>query len=379
MNKKATAVALVALMTLGMVATAAAATNGGSNLEDTNTPDTNDTSQNESSDITVSVSSTTEIDVKPNSLTFTGLNIGTQTTKETSGESPRFGSFTIDNIGSEYIDRVWASATHPTSDPFGTGDPSAYDAGNFLQIKPSDASSTAVRGNDTVYHYVNRYEFANSWSSSRGEIPSYIRADPGTVLSSGTAKDTYVGRLQAGNEWYFYTIVTGSTNDVCDGSGNAKLRIGQSVHSSSKFGTVDFRATASDYSNYTIKETSGSYGLTGSKVKLNYTVGGSTVTRKYDLLTRCTPGATISQPHVIRTRYNVQAGDVADLTAGTDANASQTQFLLSTGSSSSMLKPGQQLVIDAAIEVPQGVPTGQVQAGQLTFYVTSDYTAGPES
>ena len=374
MNKKATAIFL-ALLTVGMVGTASAQT-----LEEDNNVSSSDADNvtSEGSDITVSISSTTAIDVKPNALDFTGLNVGEQVTEENDGGT-QFGSFTLENIGSEYIDRVWAEATHPTTDPFGTGDPSNYDAGNFLQIKPSDATPSGVNGDDSIYHYVNRWEFANSWNSAQGQIPSYIRASPSEALSGDTAADTYVGRLSAGDEWYFYTIVTGSSNDVCDGSQNAELRLGNSKHSSSDFGTVDFTHDGGDYSTFGIEQTDGEHGVTDATVSLTYNVDGSDVTREYDLLTRCDMASSGNDPHTIRTRYNVRAGDVGDITASkngtTDATGSRSQFLVSTGTAADMLLPGEQLIVDAAVEVPQGVPQGGVQTGSLTFFVTSDQDA----
>lgn len=374
MNKKL-ATAMVALMTLGMVASVAAQ---GANLEGTNTPDGDDTSADESSNVEVGVSSTTSIDVRPESLTFTGLEVGSQVTEETTGTNI-FGSLTLENIGSEYIDQVWASASSIDSDPFGTGDPNNYNAGNFLQIKPANATDGGVKGDDSIYHYVNRYEFANSWSNSSSEIPPYIEADPTQVLSSGDAQDTYVGRIQAGDEWYFYTIATGTSNNVCDGSGNAVLRIGNSVHDSSNFGTVDFtNGGPGDYTELGIQTTSGNYGLADATV--NVDVDGGSTTREYDILTQCdTADSSASDPHIIRTRYNVQAGGIADLTetggGGSDTAGSTAQFLLEAGGASENLLPGEHLAVDTAIEVPQGVPQGDVQSGSITFYVTSDDSA----
>lgn len=375
MKKQLATITVLAALVLGMTFSGASQTLEGSN--EVNSSDADNTTS-EGSDINVGISSTTAIDVKPNSLDFSSIDVGGQVTEETTGDNI-FGSFTLENIGSEYIDRVWVEGSSVTQDPFGTGDPQNYDAGNFLQVKPNNATPSGVNGDDSVYHYVNRYEFSASWSNSTNEIPSYIRAAPSETLSSGTAADTYVGRIRAGDEWYFYTITTDSSTDVCDGSAGAELRIGNTKHSSSAFGTVDFTSDGTDYSTYSIQETNGEYGLSGSTVDLTFDVNGESVTRSYDLLTRCDVSGTSQDPHTIRTRYNVRAGDLEDITISdsgtTDASGSQTQFLLSTGTASDMLLPGEQLVVDAAVEVPQGVPQGSVQSGTLTFHVTSDADA----
>lgn len=382
MNKKATILAL-ALLTFGMTFSATAQTLGpGNNATD----DPNDERQNGSSNVTVSIASKTAIDVKPENLDYSGLSVGTQT-EEGDNSGNTFGSIELENIGSEYIDRIWAEASAPDSDPFGTGNPDNYDAGNFLQVRPSNATAkTSVTGNSSVYHYVNRKEFSSSWTNTTGEIPSYIEADP-SVSDSGDPVDSYVGRLRAGDEWYFYTIYTGvsGSQDICDGGGSAILRVGNTPHSSDQFGTVDFTTQGNtDYTEYDISQTGGTYGVASggpgdeAGVRLEFTDSeGDTFYREYDILTVCdTDKAVASDPHVIRTRYNVQAGDTTDLTAGAQTG-SRAQFLLNAPSSteSSMLLPGEGITVDTAIEVPQGVPAGPVQEGQLTFYVTSDEDA----
>ena len=166
------------------------------------------------------------------------------------------------------------------------------------------------------------------------------------------------------------------------GSGDSILRVGNTPHSSDQFGTVDFTSQGNtDYTEYDITQTGGTYGIASNApgsdtgVRLSFTdSNGDTFYREYDVLTVCdTDKAVADEPHIIRTRYNVQAGDATDLTAG-DLTGSRAQFLLDAPSSteSSMLLPGEGITIDTAIEVPQGVPAGSVQEGELTFFVTSD-------
>ncbi|WEL23052.1 hypothetical protein [Candidatus Nanohalovita haloferacivicina] len=375
MNKKLTILA-VALLAFGMAFSATAQSLEGDNTQNTSDGDVN---TSESSNITVSVASKTAIDVKPESLDYNSLDVGTQTlTGDNGGNS--FGSIELENIGSEYIDRVWTSATAPSDNPFGTGLPGEYDAGNFLQIKPANSSSkSSVRGNTSTYHYVNRHEYANSWSSERGDIPSYIEAAP-TEVDSGV-DDVYVGRFRAGSEWYFWVIPVAS-DDICDGSsGPSIIRVGNTAHSPDSFGTVDFTDSGpGDWREYNIVSTTGSYGVATKSgdgetgIRLNMSDGSY---REYDVLTGCDTGkSAISDAGTIRTRYNVQAGDVDDLTAGTETGE-RSQFLLNADSANPerMLLPGEGLTVDTAIEVPQGVPQGGVSQGQITFYVTSDQSA----
>jgi hypothetical protein len=387
MNRELTVSAVLALFIVGMAFSGAAQDGNTQVLEDNNEINSSDSDvyQNESSNITVTVNSKTQIDVKPEELNFPSMDVGTQEVESSNGNNG-FGALEIENIGSEYIDRVWVNATAPSSDPFGTGDPTNYDAGNFLQVKPSNESSkVSVRGNSSTYHFVNRYEFTTAWSSSGGEIPSYIEADPSNIDNGGTPSETYVGRLSAGDQWYFYVIATGSSNDVCDGTGSAIMRLGNTSHSPDQFGTVDFTESGpNDWREYEISQSTGDYGIVSggptseTGVRLNLTDSNdNSFYREYDMLTACdTADFASSDPHTIRTRYNVQAGDEEDLTAGTETG-SRTQFLLEAGSASpgNMLLPGEGLTVDTAVEVPQGVPEGGVQNGEVTFFVTSDYDA----
>ncbi len=390
MNKKQlTTTAVLTALVLGMTFSGAAQTLEGDNqVQDSD----DDNATSETSDITVGVTSTASIDVRPTSLDYPNMDVGSQETTATGPQDENtFGSISLENIGSEYIDRVWASSTSMTDDPFATGLPGEYNAGNFLQIKPANSTAKpSVRGNTSTYHFVNRYEFANSWDDSQDDIPSYIEANPTQVRSSNPAMDTYVGRIRAGDEWYFYAIVTGETDDRCDGDGNAVLRVGNSSHTTSDFGTVDFthpdNGGPRDWTEYDIEATNGAYGLTASPVEVNLTdEDAHNKVREYDFLTACSSDTgslgSVSQtdPHALRTRYNVQAGGVEDLTVASgstgDAAGTRTQFLLEASDPADMLLPGESLTVDTAVEVPQGVPEGDVNSGSITFSVTSDYDA----
>jgi hypothetical protein len=356
-------------------------------LEGGNTLDTDDETQNASSDITVGVNSKTQIDVKPGEMNWPNMDVGTQndTAVGPSGANT-FGSIEISNIGSEYIDRIWVNATAQDSDPFGTGNPGNYDAGNFLQVKPSNnTGKSSIVGNTSTYHYVNRYEF-NTEAGNDGEYPSYIEADASNLDS--TTQDSYVGRFRSGDEWYFYAISTGSDAQCNGGAGDDYIRIGNTRHSPDQFGTVDFTENGpGDWTQYNITNTNGEYGLVSDSpdgeigVRLEFSDSeGNPIYREYDVLTACEVsqgGSTFSEdaPHTIRTRYNVQAGDVPDLTvaASGDTAGERTQFLLRGSSPEGTLLPGEGIAIDTAVEVPQGVPEGGVQDGQVTFFVTSDY------
>ncbi len=334
----------------------------------------------ENSTVNVTVTSEIAIDVHPENLNFPSASVGSQVTTSDRG----FTAIEVENIGSEYIDKIWLNATKPSDDPFGTGIPDNYDAANFLQVRPNNQSGL-LTGDSDDFHYVNRVEFG-----STTDYPSYIDVDG--QFNSANPDDVIVGRLRLADEEYFYAIPVGS-DGTCDGTstdfdgGSGIIRIGNTSHTSDRLGTVDFDDTADvqssiDWTEYSINELSSSdYGITGAGpdtpngVNLWKDKGtASEVNRTYDLLTICdTSKSAASTPHVVRTRYNPEAGGADDLTT---ANSQAAQYILNAGvTTSNMLTPGDGVTIDTAVEVPQGVSEGDVSQGTVTVLVTANTTA----
>ncbi|MBC5793081.1 MAG: hypothetical protein H8Z69_03515 [Nanohaloarchaea archaeon] len=324
---------------------------------------------NESSTVDVSVSSKVAVDVKPASLTYSDIGVGTQST----ASDRNFKAVEVENIGSEYVDRVWVNSTSPSDSPFGSGSASQYDAGNFLQVKPANYS-TKLSGDDKDFHYVNRKEFIAN-EDNNAQVPSYIQTD-GQWTLAGSASTTdptnvWVGRMRMGDSNYFFAIGSASSSCDTDNTGTPVMRIANTPQDDDQIGTVDFSNSGDDWTQYNITSSTTDYGLTGSGptdingVNLSLGTGASEVNRTYDVLTDCDD----SNPHVIRTRYNAQAGDASDLTT----DGVRTSYLLSSvGNSGGMLEPGNAVTINTAVEVPQGVAQGSVGQGKLTVLITAD-------
>jgi len=325
--------------------------------------------QNSTEDATVDVTveSDVAVDVHPTNLVFTDGTVGSQDTASDDGYS------TVDmlNTGSEYVDQIWVNTSTPGSDPFGSGSAASYDAGNFFQVKPNNASSL-LNGDDSVFHYVNRIEYPYNLSQD-DRVPSYLS------YKSGYGADdngVYVGRFRAADQDYLFVIYSGSPGvSRCDaGSGNSPfMRVADTPQTDSQVGTTDFSDSGTDYTRYNMTSTVGNaFGLvdqvpTGqSGVTLDLSTKQGSVTREYEVLTNC--GNDGTTPRVIRTRYNVEAAGSTDLAT----SGSRTQFLLTGSNAGSQLEPGASVSFDTAVEIPRGVAAGSVTTGDITFVISAD-------
>lgn len=330
---------------------------------------------NKSTDVNVTITSEVALDVEPKTLQYSGVSIGTQVVET----DRQFRGVTIENTGSEYIDKIWANASVPNSRPFGSGLPSAYDAGNFLQIKPNLSESSVSGAAVSDYFFVNRKEFKVPDS----ELPAYIVApeDQVTIPQTGTtvaaeSGEIHTGRFRRGSEELWFIIGTDETDggdDDCDGvTENAFMRIANVSATSSRLGTVDFTDDGpSDgipqYDEYNIEENTGSsiYGQTDAQVDFTYNNKELT----YDVLTHCSGSTTMD---TIRTRFAVDPADTSDMVS----QGYTTEFIVNAGNTASnMLLPGSTFPLETAIQVPTGVAEGEVSQGTLTLFATANTSA----
>lgn len=350
MKGKAISALLVAALTVGMLSTGAAQ------------------DATESANYSVTIDSTTAIDVQPTALNYSNIEVGSQTTQSSDAG---YTAVELENIGSEYIDTAWINSTIPTSAPFGSGSAANYDAGNFIQIRP--ANDTGILQGDTDdFHHVNRIEYMESASS--GDVPSYIQWDGNYNGNDPGAH--YVGRFRMGSEERFFVIADVNDNG-CDGTDNDPIRVAEVSRSDTQRGTIDFTDSGSDYKEYNITTPgAGDYGVTdsGPSNSINGVVlrkdkgTANEVNRTYDALTRCSPSS--GSPHVIRTRYNIDAAGTSDMTSSGVAS----EYLINAANEDRALAPGQSVTLETAIEVPNGVAQGSVSEGTLRVLVTSDTT-----
>lgn len=319
--------------------------------------DVNDT---ESTNVTVTVNAETALDVKPDDLQYGSADVGTLVNESDRG----FDSVKVENTGSEDIMEIWLETTKPSTNPFGQGTTSAHDSANFLKVKPRDLNQVGgLRGNESTYHYITRAEFFET------DMP-LIQTGTDWNSEGYDSGEFLTGRLRFGDDEFNYVL--GTDGSTCDGSGNpdAKLRIANTPNTPSALGTYDFSDGGSDYTEYNITTTSSGdgYGVTQSQVDLSMSNGD---VETYDILTACDSGnvnSDFNEEHILVNRYDIQSGGNDDLQA-TDGSISQ-QILRATTDSQD-LYPGDSFTLDIAVQVPRGVPSGQLTEGTMSILATT--------
>ena len=320
-----------------------------------------------STDINVTVNQEVALDVDPKTLSYSNVNVGEQVT--TSDRDYR--GITVENTGSEYIDKIWVNASTPSQRPFGSGIPTRYDAGNFMQVKLNTTDAGVDGAIVDKYYFINRQEFEVPESS----LPAYIVApeDQVTLPNQGTVAsnsgDVKVGRFRRGNEelWFIIATAEDDSSDNCDGTTgeDSMLRIANVSSTPSRLGTVDFTDDNNGgWKEYNIDEFGSTmYGISEQSIPLEY----STETLNYDILTSCD-----NSMNTVRTKFAVDVFDTNDLTT----SGSETEFLVNAGTTpGNMLLPGSTLPIQTAVQVPTGVAAGEVTQGKLTLFATANVSA----
>lgn len=297
-----------------------------------------DNNGTDNSTVTVEVAQKTAIDISPSTLDYNGVNPGSVQVN-TSGDEP-FNSVEIENIGSTNISHVWFNASMPDSSPFGTGLATNYNAGNFIQIKPTgDLDEKSY----SEFTFVNRKEFATS------NIPEYIFREDNTWE---------IGRFRVADQEYFWAVEQQAADGTACATNSDSLRVGNAAHNKTTTGSNDFRNGAGEFSSY--QPTDG--GDTSDAVVNDVNVSGA----NYRVDINCNPSN--GEVTVTRSRYNIELGenDVADVT-----NGAAEYVLNQSVSSSSALQPGEHFNVDTRVSIPQGVAQGPVTNGFLRVLVNT--------
>ena len=128
--------------------------------------------------VDINVASKTAVDVTPTAISWSSVQPGSIT-----GET----AIELENIGSVNVTKIWFNTTYESSNPYGSGLNSEYDAANFLEL------SNESNGN---FYFVNRVEYNQS------KWPIYLTVPSGTVSS---------GRFREGNHEWFWALVPGAS------------------------------------------------------------------------------------------------------------------------------------------------------------------------
>ena len=342
-----TAALLVAVLAVGLAATGAAE------------PD-------EESDVDVTVSSETALDVRPSSLAYSDAEVGEL--ESTSDEG--FAAVELENIGSESLDQIFAQSTMPSESPFGQGDENNYNTGNMLTVSTEQAgelddndelpANVETSGTDRQFHFLNRVEFEED------PAPSYIQTTDPEVID-GDHDSVDVGRFRTGEEEYFYAIYYDESNGcVATVDDESQLFVGTEAHTPTELGTFDFTleeedsgadAASEEVEEYELvqSEGSGDFGTTSSSVALG--------DDEYSVFTYCDDDDE-TDDHTIRTRFNV---DVESPVTGDnlgEGDAGANRFILDD---SDALEPGASFPLDIGVQIPLGTSEGDLDTGTMTI------------
>jgi len=278
------------------------------------------------STIDIEISAETSVNVDPYAFAYTGVTPGTLA--DNSSEANNYYAFQIENIGSNNITDVWANVSQPADSPFATGDPTEYDAGNFIQL-----------ANDTGagFWFVDRVEFP--------EVNTLVYlTDPNGAIPPAEADYTY-GRIRNADQEYFWMI--DNSSGVCDTSAIAAY-IGNTPHNKTQSGTIDF--SGADFQTLSFTE-EGDWGVD--------TIDGGPLTGYcFAAYTDCT--------QIRLWKYNADAPG-----GGVGEPCVATPKYLQEDTRDGNLTSGDSVVVYIKLAVPLGVPVGPVTQGMLTI-IASD-------
>lgn len=280
---------------------------------------------NDTITISINISQKSMVDINPGNLSYGPLDPGSvgDSDDENTGN---YSGVWIENIGSTNITKIWFNSTYPSQTPFGSGDPQAYDAGNFVVIA-NESTGT--------YYFPNRVEYPRT-----DEDTLYV-TPPGTFdFSNG---DIF-GRFRNASDEYFWAVMVGASGNCSDGT----LYYGGTAHTKDETGDVNL-ADGSPSPRVLV-----STGIGWSATNVTFPAAGGA-------------DYCVSIPDdcskVIFSRWN------ADIPGAGGSVCKDIGYFMN--STADALFPGNVSKGNIKVYVPYGVPTGTVKNGLLTVYVSS--------
>lgn len=266
--------------------------------------------------ISVNVAELTMVDINPTSLSWAGIPPGGV------GEDK---AIQIENIGSTNITKIWFNNSFEPEYPYGSGNISKYNAGNFVVIKRNQ--------NGAQYFFPNRVEYNESATEIYLSLPSNTIAH---------------GRFRNSSYEYFWAI---TSNDY--------FYIGKTPHTKEQTGTVDFTGTCDGLTSTTGTNDCRAGPITRDADGWGYAdvyIGGNTNYAPYAIAIS-PDNSTVYFYH-----WNM------DL-PGASVLSNPEYFTTST------LYPGGWIVANVSVFVSYGTPTGNLPQGILTVIAQSDANA----
>ena len=294
----------------------------------------------DNSTIQIDVSQVAIVDITPNLLAWSGASPAsiaacdnTKVYCYDSTGTARYG-IEIENMGSRNITAIWLNTTFESAYPFASGNPGAYDAGNFVAVSKTNSTSRAS------YEFVNRVEYnATKW-------PIYLKLPANTASS---------GRFRDGNYEWFWALVPGA-GGTCNETGAAIYISGYSggstsavsnIHNETQDGDTDLTDNAATLTNLATNPEFGYVNVTFVTPEGNM---------EYMVLAKSDCSA------VVMNHWNM---DWSDLAPGTAA-----QYVWYQGTDG-YLTPGNLTEIYVQARIPYGVHYGQMKNGVLTVLSTA--------
>jgi hypothetical protein len=268
--------------------------------------------------IGINITQSISIDVSPNTVNWTGLNVG-----ETG--DPEY--LTVTNVGSVNITSLRANITNDASNPYGTGDPMNYNAGEFILMNTTSAG----------FFYVNKVNWNESIPGDVTNPTDFTEgANTGYFGIIRTASDSDVAQ-----DYYYFTNRTSESGDCLTSTAN--LLIGNEPKNVTSQGSVDF-SDSGEYTSFTVP-------AGGDGVDLG----------SGDFSGYCALVADDCST-VTLTRWNTDLD--------TNSNCSNDQIFYD-GTTPDELEPGSYTWFWLEPKIPGGVPDDDVSQGTLTIIASA--------
>lgn len=316
----------------------------------------NENDADDRSEVNVTVAQETAVDLDPRYLNYsaTGLTPGSTETRDDSNVS----ALQIENVGSENITDVWMESSEPSSDPFGTGAASNYDAANFMQIY---LNSTIISDefsslDGSLSDYRDKPVFINRRDYAENRDLSYIFVD---------GEDAWeYGRFRAGEEEYFWAVENTSTV----GTDSPTFKVGATAHTQEQTGTTDFTSSGTDFVYDDTLSTTSS--LPDNFGKANVEIPRQDGSDRNMTVIVQTDATTTEGVYTVRSRFNTQyegpgGSNVEDISGDLGS-----ELLFDSSRTDGIdLAPGDSFQAGTQVKVPRGVPSDSVGLGTLTVHV----------
>ncbi len=268
--------------------------------------------------LNVTIAQKTIVDVSPASLNWTSTPLEP-------GQTGTRQDIQVENLGSVNLTHIWFNNTQPSQNPFGSANPSLYNAGNWITVSNDSAAGT--------YYFPDRVDFN---ASSR---IVYLTGPDGNSPPD-TARHTY-GRFRNSSNEYFWAI--DCDDNTADNCTDGTIYVGDSPHTDQQTGDAD------------LSDNSGT-GLT--PVSVDGTAWGYAAVTVNGLDICVAANSAGDQTRWYKWNIEAPGGETC----------SNAQYFVNASGGGDAVVPGESLYARARVFIPYGVPfnSGNDYTGTLT-------------